>query len=118
MIYAADPSVDSVSRSLKVRGRWDGAADGLVPGSSVQVSLPLGEGRAILMPPQGLGADARGPSVLLLKGGKAVQAPVKVGRRTESAVEILSGVAAGDTVLCNGAVPVKAGSNVKPSRYL
>jgi len=117
-IYAADPAVDSVSRSLKIRALWNGSEEGLVAGSSVQVSIPLGSARSILMPPQGLGADARGPSALVLRGGKAVQMPVKVGRRTETAVEIVSGIAVGDTVLCNGSVPVKAGAAIKPSRYL
>ena len=117
-IYATDPFVDSVSRSLTVRARWAGDMEGLVAGTAVEVQIGLSRARAILMPPQGLTADARGPSVLVLRGGKATTVPVVVGKRTSEAVEIVSGVKAGDTVLCNGAVPVKPGSVVVPSRYL
>jgi len=117
-IYATDPTVDSVSRSLAVRARWSGPMEGLVPGTAVEVQIGLSRDRAILMPPQGLSADARGPSVLVLRGGKATTVSVVVGQRTSAAVEIVSGVKAGDTVLCNGAVPVKPGSVVVPSRFL
>lgn len=117
-IYATDPVLDSTSRTLRVRARWQGKDDGLVPGAAVEVKLPLSRGKALLMPPQALGADARGPSVLVLRGGMATSVPVQVGRRTADAVEIVSGIAAGDTVLCNGSVPVKPGSPVTPSRYL
>lgn len=117
-IYATDPSVDSVSRALRVRALWTGSSDGLVAGSAVEVKVGLSRGKAILMPPQGLGADARGPSVVVLRGGKAAPTPVVVGRRTAEAVEIVSGLKVGDTVLCNGSVPVKPGTAVKPSRYL
>jgi membrane fusion protein (multidrug efflux system) len=117
-IYASDPTVDSISRSLAVRARWSGSPAGLVAGTAVEVQIGLSSTRAILMPPQGLTADARGPSVLVLRGGKATTVPVVVGQRTSSAVEIVSGVKAGDTVLCNGAVPVKPGSVVVPSRFL
>ncbi|HXP90780.1 MAG TPA: efflux RND transporter periplasmic adaptor subunit [Fibrobacteria bacterium] len=117
-IYATDPFVDSVSRSLAVRARWSGDMEGLVAGTAVEVQIGLSRARAVLMPPQGLTADAHGPSVLVLRGGKATAASVVVGQRTSDAVEIVSGVKAGDTVLCNGAVPVKPGSVVVPSRYL
>jgi membrane fusion protein (multidrug efflux system) len=117
-IYATDPGVDSVSRSLRVRALWTGDTKGMVAGTAVEVSIQLSRAKAILMPPQGLGADARGPSVLVLRGGKATTVQVVVGRRTANAVEIVSGVKPGDTVLCNGAVPLKPGSVVMPSRYL
>ena len=117
-VYAAEPAVDSVSRALRVRARWDGKAEGIVAGSAVEVKLSLARGPAILLPSQGLGADARGPSVVLLRGGKAVPCPVVVGRRTAEAVEIVQGIKAGDTVLCNGSVPVKPGAAIRPSRYL
>lgn len=117
-IYAADPVVDSVARTLRVRAIWKGASEGLVPGTAVEVRVGVARGRALLMPPQALGADARGPSILVLRGGKATPASVVVGRRTAEAVEIVSGLKAGDTVLCNGATPVKPGSAIVPSRYL
>jgi membrane fusion protein, multidrug efflux system len=117
-IYATDPGVDSVSRTLRVRALWTGETEGLVAGTAVEVKIGLSKAKAILMPPQGLGADARGPSTLVLRGGKATPVQVVVGRRTAEAVEIVSGLVAGDTVLCNGAVPVKPGSAVVPSRYL
>ena len=117
-IYATDPGVDSVSRTLRVRALWSGETEGLVAGTAVEVKIGLSKAKAILMPPQALGADARGPSALVLRGGKATPVQVVVGRRTAEAVEIVSGLVAGDTVLCNGSVPVKPGSAVVPSRFL
>jgi membrane fusion protein (multidrug efflux system) len=117
-IYATDPLVDSSARTLRVRALWKGAAEGLVAGTAVEVKVGLSRGRAFLMPPQALGADARGPSVIVLRDGKATPVPVVVGRRTAEAVEIAQGLKAGDTVLVAGATPVKPGSPVVPARYL
>jgi multidrug efflux pump subunit AcrA (membrane-fusion protein) len=103
---------------LRVRALWTGSVEGLVAGTAVEVAIDISRSRAVLMPPQGLTADARGPSILVLRGGKATTVPVVVGQRTAEAVEIVSGLVVGDTVLCNGAVPVKPGSAVVPSRYL
>jgi len=113
-ITAADAVLDTLSRTLKVRAAWIGDAKGLVPGAAVEVRIPLGKDPVFLLPPQALGAEGK---VFVLRAGKATVQKVAVGRRTADAVEV-QGLAKGDTVLCNGAVPVKPGASVKPSRFL
>jgi membrane fusion protein (multidrug efflux system) len=113
-IAASDPVLDTLSRTLKIHALWSGDAKGLVPGQAVEIRITMGIDTVYMLPPQALGADAK---VLVLHEGKAMPRVVQVGLRTASSVEV-RGLKTGDTVLCNGAVPVKPGSVVKPSRYL
>jgi membrane fusion protein, multidrug efflux system len=113
-ITAADAVLDTLSRTLRVRAAWTGESKGLIPGAAVEIRIPLGKEPVFLLPPQALGSEGK---VLVLRGGNATVQKVTVGRRTADAVEV-QGLTKGDTVLCNGAVAVKPGSAVKPSRFL
>lgn len=113
-IVATDPVLDTLSRTLKVRAEWKGETKGLVPGAAVEVRIQLGRDTVFLMPPQALGAEGK---VFVLRQGKATPQKLAIGRRTADAVEV-RGLAKGDTVLCNGASPVKPGAEIKPSRFL
>jgi len=113
-ITSSDPVLDTLSRTLKVRAEWKGETKGLVPGAAVEVRIQLGRDTVFLMPPQALGAEGK---VFVLRQGKATPQKVVIGRRTADAVEV-RGLVKGDTVLCNGASPVKPGSEIKPSRFL
>jgi len=61
--------------------------------------------------------DSRGttPTLHLLRQGRVAEVPVRLGVRDEAAelVEVLAGVAAGDTVLLGSAQGVTAGSRIQ-----
>jgi membrane fusion protein (multidrug efflux system) len=98
-IAAVEPQVDISSRNLKVRARLQSGT--LNPGAFVKVLLD-DKAKGIIVPTQVIIPEALSNLVVLVKDGKAVFTKVETGIRTESAVEIISGVEPGDTVVVTG----------------
>ena len=101
-VDAVEPQLDEATRTLKVRGTYNGRVE-LIPGSSVAIVLDQGSRSGIFVPPEALGGDAHGSILYLGKGGLAKSVRPVVGIREADRVEILSGVEEGDTVLVVGA---------------
>lgn len=70
--------------------------------------------RALVLPTRALRSGPGGDTVLVAQDGRAVQRAVGTGIRTLDAVEVLSGVAAGDEVLL--APALEPGERVRPQR--
>lgn len=110
-VYAIDPRINSSSRSLQVRARLDGTPRGFVPGDFVQVLLEIErKEQALLVPAESIIPELNTQSVYILRGGKALRREVETGSRTERRVEILRGIAPGDTVLTSGLMEIRDGS--------
>jgi len=87
-----------------------------VPGAPLEFLLDLPSRESLTVPPEAIGSDALGSTVYLYRGGKAKLTRIEIGTRFVDRVEVLSGVNAGDTVLCAGASPVRDGGAVEISR--
>ncbi len=77
----------------------------LSPGQSLDTQITLGEpAPALLLPNGAFVNDSGGAWVFVLEGtgGTAVRRPVRVGRRSNSQVEVLAGLAAGERVIVSG----------------
>ncbi len=118
-VMATEEGIDAVSRNLKVRALVLSKSSSLVPGKFANVELNLGENKnALMIPTQSIIPQERDKKVIVSKNGKAKFAVVKTGVRKESAVEVLSGIEAGDTVLTTGILFIKAGDKIKFSKVL
>ena len=107
-IYAFEPMVDPTTRSLKVRALCRNAQHELIPGAFAKVALPLsGITDALMVPTQAVIPDLRGQKVIVCRGGKAAFAPVGVGLRNDTTLQLTSGVQGGDTVLVSGIMQVR-----------
>ncbi len=112
-VYAVDPKMDPETRSLHLRALCPNT-DGLVlPGAFAAVDVPLQVvDSALLIPTEAMTADGRGAKVYLYKGGKAEPVQVQAGLRTDSLVQITSGLKSGDTVLTSGIMQIRPGAPV------
>jgi len=110
-VVATAGLVDAASRNLRVRALLN-EVGGLSPGSAVEVRIPRDAQAGFLVPPDALSGDAQGPVVYVSRGLKATAVPVTVGQRTADLVQIISGLQAGDTVLCAGAQMLRSGMAV------
>ena len=102
--------VDSSSRTIPVRLDVPNDGERLRPGMSATVWLPVGEeGSLLAVPAAALQRLHESWCVFIPKGGGRFEARV-VGRGRDlgGEVEILSGLAAGDTVVVEGAFLLKA----------
>jgi len=115
-VDALESSLDGSTRTLLARAIIDGNPDDLVPGAPLEFSLNLPSRESLTVPPEAIGNDALGSTVYLYRGGKAKLTRIEIGTRFVDKVEVLSGVSAGDTVLCAGASPVREGGAVEISR--
>ncbi|MDX5423278.1 MAG: efflux RND transporter periplasmic adaptor subunit [Hymenobacteraceae bacterium] len=112
-VYAVQPGIDPATRTLQVRALYDNRKEEVKPGAFVSVSLSLKDSDdAILIPTESIIPEATGHKIYLAKNGKAVPQMVKIGQRSETLIQIMEGVAPGDTIIRSGILQVRDGSNL------
>jgi membrane fusion protein (multidrug efflux system) len=113
-VLATEQNIESGSRNLRVRALVNESGKRLVPGASATVMLGFGaHDNALLVPSQAVIPQARFKSVIVSRNGKAEMVKVEIGIRTPSSVEILSGIAAGDTIATTGIQFIRPGTPLK-----
>ena len=113
-VYAVEPGVDEANRTVRVRARHPNTDGRLVPGSFARVEVALERiPEGLTVPTESLVPDIQGQKVFMLREGKVTSQRVDVGIRLPKAVQLTSGVQAGDTVLVTGLLAVREGMPVK-----
>ena len=109
------PAADTVTRLVPVEVALSGApARQVRPGFLARVNIALDARNSVLMVPAGaLLQDPNGSVVYLVQGGKATRRTVRRGITFQGRVEIVEGIAAGDTVIVAGNNGVREGSAVR-----
>lgn len=99
-VLAIAPAVDAATNAGLVRIRIANADRSLKVGMFAECHVALGERpNALTVPPSAVVKSDEGAAVYVLSGDTAQRTAVKVGLEQPTAVEILSGVKEGDTVL-------------------
>lgn len=112
-VYAVQPNIDPFTRTLQLRALFDNKNEEVKPGAFVRVNLTLKEtAEAILIPTEAIIPEATGHKVFLVKGGKAVPQMVQIGQRSETLIQILEGIAPGDTIISSGILQLRPGSDL------
>ncbi len=115
-LYAIEPKIDAATRTLQLRAICDNRSEKILPGAYVQIELKLKKiTDALMVPTQAVIPVLKGQTVYVVKNGKAVSIPVATGTRTASTVQILNGLAAGDTVITTGIMQLRPGMSVTVS---
>jgi membrane fusion protein (multidrug efflux system) len=113
-VYAIEPQIDPVTRTLSARAQTKNPDNTLIPGQFIRINLSL-ENRenAILIPTTAIMPKADGHTVFIIKDGKAHLKDVQLGARTSNRVEILKGIEEGDTVAIAGVPQLKDRAEVE-----
>ncbi|PKL81446.1 MAG: efflux RND transporter periplasmic adaptor subunit [Ignavibacteriae bacterium HGW-Ignavibacteriae-3] len=112
-VYATESVIDAQTRALRVRAECPNPKGELIPGSFARVAFKIdGNLETILIPPHALVPVLGGQNVVVVRSSKAVYSPVEIGARTATAVEVVSGIQPGDTVLLSGLLQVREGMTV------
>ncbi|MCX6336790.1 MAG: efflux RND transporter periplasmic adaptor subunit [Bacteroidetes bacterium] len=99
-IFATEPMVNTATRNLKVRAYLNATAN---PGAFVKIYLDAGENsKSIMVPSSSIMPEAKSKRLAVVKNGKSVFVDVETGVRTVGAVEILSGINVGDSIIVTG----------------
>lgn len=112
-IYALDPKIDVNTRSLKVRALCNNQKREIFPGAYAQVTLILRAEKSVIIPTMAVIPDLRGQKTFVVKNGKAEPVKIETGVRTDSTIEVISGLQSGDTVVTGGILSLKPGAPVK-----
>lgn len=118
-VYAIDPKIDPLTRTVQIRALAPNPSGNLVPGAFAKVNLILKtKGNAILIPTESVVPEAKGSRVFIVKNGKSIPVKVELGNRGEKNVEIISGLSIGDTLITNGIIQVKPDGEVEIKEVL
>ena len=118
VVTSIGAAVDSTSRAVAVRARLAQPARALRIGESVVGRIVTGMNpHAVVIPVEALVPEGDGYRVYVVDStGIALARAVTVGGRTESLVEILSGIAPGETVVTTGAYGVQDSARIGGAR--
>lgn len=102
-LYAIDPQLDVNGRALRLRARLANNEGILRPGLFARVLLRAGQARPVVVVPEAaIVPRGRDSYVFRVVDGKAVETRVVLGSRAPGFVEIVEGVAEGDSVVVAG----------------
>jgi len=112
-VYAIDPKVDPLTKTIKARALYEGEKI-YYPGSFSKVYLTLNnQENSILVPTESIIPTMKGQKVFVVKNGKANEMLVRIGVRKENKIQILEGLKEGDTLITSGLMSVKNESEVQ-----
>lgn len=112
-VYAVEPRVDLDTRTLQIRARVENPGT-ILPGAFADIELIVAEiPNALPVPTIALISEMGGKRVWIIENGKATPRSVETGIRTEDAVQIVSGIAPGDSVITSGLQAIRSGQPVR-----
>lgn len=113
-----NPSADPATRQVPIHVSIPNPGGRLVAGLFAEGRVSAQARRALVVPVAAVRSEAGTPVVTRVRGGKTEQVAVRTGVRDEErgVVEIVSGLAAGDTVLVGPAAEIGAGTPVRVGR--
>ena len=116
-IYAIDPQVDVNGRALQVRARMPNPDMALRPGLFARILVKGMGAREVVMVPESAIVPRGGDMyVYQVQNGRAVEVKVRLGRRGNGEVQVLTGLPADAMVVVAGQLKLRNGIAVAVSR--
>jgi len=113
-VYAVASEVDQATRQIAVRATYANPGGRMVPGRLAKTSVTLYEQPdAITIPSQAIIPEMGMDKVFVYRSGRAGSLSIEAGQRTDSHVEVLKGLAPGDTLITTGTLQLREGLPVK-----
>lgn len=109
-VYAVESSVDKDQHVFTARGLYANANRKLLPGQYASILLKKEEiPDAIVIPSEAIVPEMGVDKVFCYRSGKAMPVEINAGIRTASQVQVLSGLAVGDTIITSGTLQLRMG---------
>jgi membrane fusion protein (multidrug efflux system) len=113
-VYAKESKIDPVTHTLTVRALYDNRKGETLAGRFASVNLEKQRiENAITVPSEAIVPEMGVDKLYLYRSGKAQPVTVTTGIRTDGAVQIVSGISQGDTVIVSGTLQLRMGLPVK-----
>ncbi len=112
-IYALEPQIDIETRSLRMRALSPNPDGILLPGQFANVELIFSTlEQALMVPSEAVIPELGGHKVYISRSGIVESKLVVIGIRTESQVQVISGLQPQDTLITSGILQIRPGSSV------
>jgi membrane fusion protein (multidrug efflux system) len=113
-VYAVSSEIDLTTRQLDVKARYANSRAQLMPGRFATVNVRLYEHpNAIVIPAEAVIKEMGIDKVYLYRGGVAQPLGIEAGQRTDSQIEVLTGLMPGDTLITTGTLQLRQGLPVR-----
>ncbi len=113
-IYAVEPEINQNTRTLQLRAESPNPGLRFFAGAFANIELILEEiDAALTVPSIAVVPELQGQKVYLYQNGKVMSRSVETGIRTDSTVQIVQGLAPGDTVITSGLQQIRPGLPVR-----
>ena len=112
-VYAVESRIDSNTKTLKARALYPNSNGRLTPGRTASIEIKSNEiVNALTIPGEAIIAEMGRNIAYLYSNGKAKRIEVVKGLRTESNVQAVQGLHAGDTLIVTGVMQLRDGLDV------
>lgn len=109
-VYARESKIDPTTHTLTIRALYPNTGGTVLPGryASIRLNKEEIEG-AIAVPSEAIVPEMGKDKVFCYRNGKAEPVEVSTGIRTEAWVQVVNGLAAGDTIITSGTLQLRTG---------
>jgi len=111
-VEAIDSRIDATTRTFTVRAVIDNADDTLRPGMSFRVRFALAGEPLPTVPEAALVWGDDGPALWVVRAGRAVRVPARIGERRAGRVLVEAALEPGERVIAEGVQKVREGTPV------
>jgi len=112
-VIAVNPLIDAAGRSVVIRAQVRNQDTTLRPGMFARVRLiTRDQADAMVLPEQALVPQGNEQYVFKVVDGRVARIKVETGQRRDGKVQVVSGLAPGDTVVTAGQLKIREGSTV------
>lgn len=113
-VYAVEPKIDINTRGIVARALYPNTREELKPGRFASVRLLLSQiEKTVSIPTEAVIPEMDGEKVFIMRNGIAQRVNVTTGLRTESRIQIRTGLDFGDTLLTTAILQLRDGSRVQ-----
>ncbi len=113
-VYAVSSEVDLNTRQLDVKALYPNYKGLLMPGRYAAVRITLYEmADAIVIPSEAVIKEMGVDKVYVYRGGEAHSLAIEAGQRTDSQIEVITGLMPGDTLITTGTLQLREGLKVR-----
>ncbi len=113
-VYAVASEIEQSTQQLDVKAIYPNGRVQLMPGRYATVAITLYEHEnAIVIPAESVIKEMGVDKVYLYRGGTAQPVDIQAGQRTDAAIEVITGLMPGDTLITTGALQLRQGLPVR-----
>ncbi len=119
VVAATESNITENTRTLTVRASVKGADKTLLPGAFAKVKVRFQPDSGTLrIPSEAVVPQARGKKAILYKGGTAFFADIVTGPRDSARIQVIQGLAEGDTVVVTGLMSIRPEAKIQLGKIL